>query len=157
MATATNSELYKDVVKLKSDMAQINVLVDRIDVTIEKLTEVSKNISELLAVQANRLEFQEKITQQLSVLMEKRRDESEENIRYLREEMEKVEKDLNKVLNEKYHDILDEIKSIRDDNSKQHQQMQDKFSQFERWMWMVSGGAVIIAFLLSKMAPIKIF
>jgi len=157
MVTATNSELYKDVVKLKSDMAQINVLVDRIDVTIEKLTEVSKNISELLAVQANRLEFQEKITQQLSVLMEKRRDESEENIRYLREEMEKVEKDLNKVLNEKYHDILDEIKSIRDDNSKQHQQMQDKFSQFERWMWMVSGGAVIIAFLLSKMAPIKIF
>ena len=157
MATATNSELYKDVVKLKSDMAQINVLVDRIDVTIEKLTEVSKNISELLAVQANRLEFQEKITQQLSVLMEKRRDESEENIRYLREEMEKVEKDLNKVLDEKYHDILDEIKSIRDDNSKQHQQMQDKFSQFERWMWMVSGGAVIIAFLLSKIAPIKIF
>ena len=157
MVTATNSELYKDVVKLKSDMAQINVLVDRIDVTIEKLTEVSKNISELLAVQANRLEFQEKITQQLSVLMEKRRDESEENIRYLREEMEKVEKDLNKVLNEKYHDILDEIKSIRDDNSKQHQQMQDKFSQFERWMWMVSGGAVIIAFLLSKIAPIKIF
>ena len=138
-------------------MAQINVLVDRIDVTIEKLTEVSKNISELLAVQANRLEFQEKITQQLSVLMEKRRDESEENIRYLREEMEKVEKDLNKVLDEKYHDILDEIKSIRDDNSKQHQQMQDKFSQFERWMWMVSGGAVIIAFLLSKIAPIKIF
>ena len=157
MATATNSELYKDVVKLKSDMAQINVLVDRIDVTIEKLTEVSKNISELLAVQANRLEFQEKITQQLSVLMEKRRDESEENIRYLREEMEKVEKDLNKVLDEKYHDILDEIKSIRDNNSKQHQQMQDKFSQFERWMWMVSGGAVIIAFLLSKIAPIKIF
>ena len=157
MATATNSELYKDVVKLKSDMAQINVLVDRIDVTIEKLTEVSKNISELLAVQANRLEFQEKITQQLSVLMEKRRDESEENVRYLREEMEKVEKDLNKVLDEKYHDILDEIKSIRDDNSKQHQQMQDKFSQFERWMWMVSGGAVIIAFLLSKIAPIKIF
>ena len=157
MVTATNSELYKDVVKLKSDMAQINVLVDRIDVTIEKLTEVSKNISELLAVQANRLEFQEKITQQLSVLMEKRRDESEENIRYLREEMEKVEKDLNKVLDEKYHDILDEIKSIRDDNSKQHQQMQDKFSQFERWMWMVSGGAVIIAFLLSKIAPIKIF
>ena len=157
MVTATNSELYKDVVKLKSDMAQINVLVDRIDVTIEKLTEVSKNISELLAVQANRLEFQEKITQQLSVLMEKRRDESEENIRYLREEMEKVEKDLNKVLDEKYHDILDEIKSIRDNNSKQHQQMQDKFSQFERWMWMVSGGAVIIAFLLSKIAPIKIF
>ena len=157
MATATNSELYKDVVKLKSDMAQINVLVDRIDVTIEKLTEVSKNISELLAVQANRLEFQEKITQQLSVLMEKRRDESEENIRYLREEMEKVEKDLNKVLDEKYHDILDLIKSIRDNNSKQHQQMQDKFSQFERWMWMVSGGAVIIAFLLSKIAPIKIF
>ena len=157
MATATNSELYKDVVKLKSDMAQINVLVDRIDVTIEKLTEVSKNISELLAVQANRLEFQEKMTQQLSVLMEKRRDESEENIRYLREEMEKVEKDLNKVLDEKYHDMLDEIKSIRDDNSKQHQQMQDKFSQFERWMWMVSGGAVIIAFLLSKIAPIKIF
>jgi len=157
MATATNSELYKDVVKLKSDMAQINVLVDRIDVTIEKLTEVSKNISELLAVQANRLEFQEKITQQLSVLMEKRRDESEENIRYLREEIEKVEKDLNKVLDEKYHDILDLIKSIRDNNSKQHQQMQDKFSQFERWMWMVSGGAVIIAFLLSKIAPIKIF
>ena len=157
MATATNSELYKDVVKLKSDMAQINVLVDRIDVTIEKLTEVSKNISELLAVQANRLEFQEKITQQLSVLMEKRRDESEENIRYLREEIEKVEKDLNKVLDEKYHDILDEIKPIRDNNSKQHQQMQDKFSQFERWMWMVSGGAVIIAFLLSKIAPIKIF
>ena len=68
------ADIAKDVYQLKADMAQINTLVDRLDITITKLTEVSTNISELLAVQTNRLETQEKLSSKLFEIIEKRKN-----------------------------------------------------------------------------------
>ena len=66
------NEIAKEVSALRADMAQINTLVDRLDITIEKLTEVSTNVSQLLAVQGSRLDQQERSSSQLSLLIEKR-------------------------------------------------------------------------------------
>ena len=75
--------LSKEVSALRADMAQINTLVDRLDLTIEKLTEVSTNVSQLLAVQGSRLDQQERSSNQLSLLIEKRKDEVSESVETL--------------------------------------------------------------------------
>lgn len=49
-----------DVTDLQKDMAKVGLLVDRLDITIDKLSEFSGNISKLIAIHETKLEFHEK-------------------------------------------------------------------------------------------------
>lgn len=144
------NELAKEVSALRADMAQINTLVDRLDVTIEKLTEVSTNVSQLLAVQGSRLDQQERSSSQLSLLIEKRKDEVSESIEILHKRINTSEKDFKVELEKLNERILDEIKAIREDNLEQHKALNEKISKLEKWVWYVTGGAAVVGFLLSK-------
>lgn len=144
------NELAKEVSALRADMAQINTLVDRLDVTIEKLTEVSTNVSQLLAVQGSRLDQQERSSNQLSLLIEKRKDEVSESIEILHKRINTTEKDFKVELEKLNEKILGEIKAIREDNLEQHKALNEKISKLERWVWYVTGGAAVVGFLLSK-------
>ena len=144
------NDLAKEVSALRADMAQINTLVDRLDVTIEKLTEVSTNVSQLLAVQGSRLDQQERSSSQLSLLIEKRKDEVSESIEILHKRINTSEKDFKVELEKLNERILDEIKAIREDNLEQHKALNEKISKLERWVWYVTGGAAVVGFLLSK-------
>lgn len=144
------NELAKEVSALRADMAQINTLVDRLDVTIEKLTEVSTNVSQLLAVQGSRLDQQERSSNQLSLLIEKRKDEVSESIENLHKRINTTEKDFKQELEKLNERILDEIKAIREDNLEQHKALNEKISKLEKWVWYVTGGAAVVGFLLSK-------
>ena len=144
------NELAKEVSALRADMAQINTLVDRLDVTIEKLTEVSTNVSQLLAVQGSRLDQQERSSNQLSLLIEKRKDEVSESIEILHKRINTTERDFKQELEKLNEKILEEMKAIREDNLEQHKALNEKISKLEKWMWIVTGGAAVVGFLLSK-------
>jgi ABC-type transporter Mla subunit MlaD len=144
------NELAKDVSALRADMAQINTLVDRLDITIEKLTEVSTSVSQLLAVQGSRLDQQERSSNQLSLLIEKRKDEVSESIENLHKRINTTERDFKHELEKSNEKILEEIKAIREENLEQHKALNEKISKLEKWVWYVTGGAAVVGFLLSK-------
>lgn len=144
------NEIAKEVSALRADMAQINTLVDRLDITIEKLTEVSTNVSQLLAVQGSRLDQQERSSSQLSLLIEKRKDEVSESIENLHKRINNTEKDFKAELEKLNEKILQEMKAIREDNLEQHKALNEKISKLEKWIWYVTGGAMVVGFLFSK-------
>jgi DNA anti-recombination protein RmuC len=151
-------ELSREVSALRADMAQINTLVDRLDLTIEKLTEVSTNVSQLLAVQGSRLDQQERSSNQLSLLIEKRKDEVSESVDILHKRINDTEKDLKSELEKSNTNILNEIKAIREESKANHAALNKKISDMEKWMWLVTGGAVVVGFFLSKVIDFsKIF
>ena len=118
MSTTTDvNKLAENVSALQKDMAQVGALVDRLDVTIEKLTEVSTTVSQLLAVQGNRLEFQEKVAERLQELVEKRRQEMDASLKEVYARVEKIEADIYKEMEEYNDSVLDEIKSLRADGA----------------------------------------
>lgn len=151
-------ELNIQVLKLQSDMSQINVLVDRLDVTISKLTEVSTSVSQLLAVQGNRLDQQEKSSNQISYLLEKRKDEMVESYEILHKRITTTEREHKAEIEKLEVKILDEIKAIREENKDMHAALNKKIVELEKWMWVVTGGAAVVGFLLSKVIDFdKIF
>jgi len=115
------------VTDLQRRTERMDVMLDKLDTSIEKLTEVSQNVSKLLAVHEEKLDQQEKINNHFSVLMEQRRNETDK----------------------KLEDIWDELKDIRNEQRSQHNSINEKFSTFERFVWMVGGGGVVLGFLLS--------
>lgn len=140
------SEIYNDIVHLKTDMAQINVLVERLDVAIVKLTEVSSSVTQLLAVQGSRLDQQKETNNQMSGLIEKRKEELEKTKKDFKEEMEK--------LNNK---IIHEMQLMREEFKGQHNTLSKKISDMEKWRWIVTGGALVVGFLLSKAIDVSKF
>lgn len=151
------NELSKQVSELRADMAQINTLVDRLDVTIEKLTEVSSSVSQLLAVQGSRLDQQEKSSNQLSLLLEKRKDEFSESVEILHKRINTTEKNFKDDLEKFNEKILGEMKAIREENKSNHAALNKKISDMEKWMWIVTGGAMVVGFLLSKVINVSKF
>jgi ABC-type transporter Mla subunit MlaD len=149
------NELSKEVNALRADMAQVNILVDRLDVTIAKLTEVSTTVSQLLAVQGNRLEQQEKSSNQLSQLLEKRRDEAAESTEMLHKRISSAEKDFKTEIEKLNERILDEMKAMREENSKSMELLNNKITIIEKWMWVMVGGGAVIGFLLSKVVNLS--
>lgn len=147
--------LTTNVTNLQKDMAQVGILVDRLDVTIEKLTEVSTTVSQLLAVQGNRLEFQEKVAEKLQELVEKRRQEFDSNIKDLYIRIEKVEKDLQKDLDENNAGIIKEIKDLRATGEKQHTEINERMGRFEKWMYSLVGGGAIILWILNNIDSLQ--
>ena len=141
------NELTKEVSALRADMSLINTLVDRLDITIEKLTEVSTSVSQLLAVQGSRLDQQERSSNQLSLLIEKRKDEVSESLENLHKRINTTERDFKHELEKSNEKILQEIKAIREENIVQHKALNEKISKLEKWVWYVTGGAAVIGFL----------
>lgn len=147
----TNSDVKKlsdTISTLQQDMAQVGTLVDRLDVTIEKLTEVSTRVSELLAVQGTRLENQEKVSEQIQALIEKRRIETDTNIKDVYLRVEKVEKDLYDEIEASQEKVLKEIKEMRAESTLQHNELKGKVNRLEKWMWTCIGAVVVISFAI---------
>ncbi len=160
----TDSEVKKlaeNVSSLQQDMAQVGALVDRLDVTIEKLTEVSTTVSQLLAVQGNRLEFQEKVAEKLQDLVERRRVETEGYVKDLHVKIDTVERDLKADIKDTHLDILGKIGEMQESGTKQHQDISDKLSEritsLEKWMWTIAGGGTVVWFIISQIDITKFF
>ncbi len=149
------NRLAENVSSLQQDMAQVGALVDRLDVTIEKLTEVSSTVSQLLAVQGNRLEFQEKVAEKLQDLVEKRRVETDGYVKDLHVKIDNVEKDLKGDIKDTHTDILSKISEMQAAGTKQHQDISDKMSEritrLEKWMWTIAGAGTVAWFVISQM------
>ena len=70
--------LETKVAILQNDMKQMEGLFGRLDTAIDKMSEVSNSINQLLAVHEERIGQAERETEDLFGLMEKRRVEQEE-------------------------------------------------------------------------------
>ena len=151
------TDLSKEVAELKTNMAQINVLVDRLDLTIEKLTEVSTTVSQLLAVQGSRLEQQERSANQFSLLLEKRRDEAAMSNEMMHKRISSAEKDFKDEIEKLNDKILDEMKEMRVESKSQHDELSDKMTNLEKWVWIVSGGGAVVGFLLTNVINLDKF
>ena len=150
-------KLSENVASLQKDMAQVGTLVDRLDVTIEKLTEVSSTVSQLLAVQGNRLEFQEKVQERLEKIVEDRRQENDKNIKDVYVRIEKVEKDLQEDMDDNYNKIAAKIEELKKEGNEQHKIINDRMTRMEKWMWMLIGGGIVIGTLFNQVNLPTIF
>jgi hypothetical protein len=149
--TVTNNDVKKltdTISTLQQDTAQIGTLVDRLDVTIEKLTEVSIRVSELLAVHGTRLENQEKISEQIQTLIEKRRVETDANIKDVYIRVERVEKDLYSEIEANQEKVLKEIKEMRAESTNQHNDLKARVLRIDKWMWTMIGGLGVLTLLI---------
>jgi len=132
MTETTHTDLKVQIEGLKKDIENVANLNQRLDVAIEKLTDVSTSIKQMLAVHEEKISRQEQIDEIIFDKLKERQTEIDEVHRDLTREIQQVEKRL-----------LIEIKSIKLD-------FQARVGILEKYRWIIMGGAIVIGFILSK-------
>lgn len=60
-------------------------------------------------------------------------------------------KELQAMMDELRTDIVQEMKSLREDMAAQHAVEKQKIEDLNKWRWLVMGGAVVIGWIISKL------
>ena len=142
-------KLADNVSYLQQDMAKVGMLVDRLDTTIDKLADISNNVSNLLAVHETKLSAQEIISKQTVDLVEKRRIETDDKLQTIHARISSGEKELADKIDTQYDEIMRELKEMRIESTTQHNKLSGRITTMEKWMWTVIGGSAVVGGLIT--------
>jgi len=142
-------KIAENVSYLQQDMAKVGLLVDRLDTTIDKLADISNNVSNLLAVHETKLSAQEIISKQTVDLVEKRRVETDDKLQTVHARISSGEKELADKIDTQYDEIMLELKDMRRESTEQHNKLSGRITTMEKWMWAVVGGSGVVGALIT--------
>jgi DNA repair exonuclease SbcCD ATPase subunit len=147
--------LDTEVAVLKSDVARMTSLFEKLDTAIEKMGDVSNSIARMLAVHEERLNKQDDIDEELFTLVEKRKQELQSDIKDLHSRITTVSRELSDDINETEQRIMtamtygtSEIKKCITDETKaitkQQAELENRVTELERWKWLIMGGSIAL-------------
>jgi len=137
------TELETEVQLIKRDLDDQKKIHARLDVAIDKLTDVSNSIHRMLAVHEEKLARQEESSYDLEQQIEKRRTELNLKIDELHSRVTTNTKEIMVAAREQ-HDLQNkEIQKIRDE-------LAARVGVLERWRHVLIGGSIVAGFLLHK-------
>ena len=110
----------------------------KLEDAIAKLTEISSDLNKMVAVHELRLTNQEKITDSIEIILEKRRDEFERRM-----------KDVYETIKEEDKSILEEIQKSRQESSDNQKKLSDKINDIEKRLGIYTGIISFIAFIIA--------
>ena len=131
MAENGTVDLKVQLEGLKKDIENVSNLNSRLDLAIEKLTDVSTSIKSMLAVHEEKISRQEQID---DIIFGKLKDRESE--------IDNVHKELSKEIQQVEKRLLIEIKSIK-------LEIGTRVGILEKYKWLIMGRAIVIGLILS--------
>ena len=137
------AELETEVQLLKRDIEDIKSIHTRLDVAIDKLTDVSNSIHRMLAVHEEKLARQEEASYELEKQIEKRRTELLSKIDELHSRVTTNTKEIMITAAAQHESQNKEIQKIREE-------LTSRVGVLARWSYVLIGGSIVAGFLLHK-------
>ena len=137
------TELETEVQLIKRDIEDVKSIHGRLDVAIDKLTDVSNCINRMLAVHEEKLSRQEEASYDLEKQIESRRSEVLDKIDDLHSRITTNTKEIMISAREQHEAQNKEIQKIREDLS-------GRIGVMEKWRHVLIGGSIVVGFLLHK-------
>ena len=142
-------ELDTEVKLLKKELEDQRKIHERLDVAIEKLTDVSNSIHRMLAVHEEKLARQEEAIVEAEQQIETRRSELLKQISELHSRVTTNTKEIMVAAAAQHAEQNKEIQAIRDE-------LRDRVGILERWRHVLIGASIIAGFVLNKILELDI-
>ena len=138
------AELETEVKLLKKELQDQAKIHDRLDIAIEKLTDVSNSIHRMLAVHEEKIARQEEAIFEAEQKIEVRRSELLVKIDELHSRVTTNTKEIMTAASAQHAQQNKEIQRIRDE-------LVSRVGVLEKWRHVLVGGSIVIGFLLHKL------
>jgi|TARA_R110000823_G_scaffold298871_3_gene419493 chromosome segregation ATPase len=142
-------ELDTEVKLLKKELEDQRKIHERLDVAIEKLTDVSNSIHRMLAVHEEKLARQEEAIVEAEQQIETRRSELSKQISELHSRVTTNTKEIMIAAAAQHAEQNKEIQAIRDE-------LRDRVGILEKWRHVLIGASIISGFVLNKILELDI-
>jgi chaperonin cofactor prefoldin len=127
--------MEKDVERLKDDVSRLqrqaaaaDVVVDRLDVTLDKIVDLSNQIQQMLVVHEARFDEAERQHETVSRQLDQRSETIDREINHLHSRISGLQESLD-----------------------------SRLKKIEMWQWVIVGGASVVGFLISRFLPLDFF
>ena len=126
-------ELKVDVEVLKNQVLTITQLCGKMDSVIEKL-----------------VDNHDRMVNQIYNDMEKRKADTNADIKELHSRITTISREVADKVELTERRIMEEIKSLRDEIAKHNKKEDDDLKKLLQWKWMVAGGVIVLAWVISN-------
>ena len=137
------AELETQVELLKKELHDQSKIHDRLDIAIEKLTDVSNSIHRMLSVHEEKIARQEEALMATEDQIERRRNDLERKIDDLHSRITTNTKDIMGAAAAQHTEQNKEIQKIKDE-------LQARVGVLEKWRHVLIGGSIIIGLSMSN-------
>jgi exonuclease VII small subunit len=146
-------DLETDVVIIKRDMSQYGTLFAKMDLTIDKITDLSNKTNQLLAVHEERLDYLQGVDKDL----ERKYEKTLEELKTIVAKLDSMHVYLIGEITNNDVKMREEIKSLNkqlaEELKKRDGELADLSSQMktlERWKWIVIGFSLAAGWIIDK-------
>ena len=126
-------EIKVDVEVLKNQVLTITQLCGKMDSVIEKL-----------------VDNHDRMVNQIYNDMEKRKADTNADIKELHSRITTISREVADKVELTERRIMEEIKSLREDIAEHNKKEDDDLRKILQWKWMVAGGVVVLAWVISN-------
>jgi chromosome segregation ATPase len=135
--------LKTEIALLKKDAKTGELIHQRLEIAIDKLSEIVISCKQMLAQQEQKLQKAEQTDDDIFVTLESRRKEWDTDLKELHSRITTNSRELRE---SQYHlesKLLNEIRMVRT-------QLSERVGVLEKWRWLIIGGSIIIGLLISN-------
>ena len=142
---------------IEQELDQTGAVVARLEKAMEKITDVTVDIGKILAVHDQRLDRGEKATNDIYELLERRRNEMNEDIKELHSRITTTHRELSAEINEVQrcvvsgiNDLKRELKEDQKYHNEKQQNLEHRIDALEKWRYMLVGAGIVGGFMVTK-------
>jgi chromosome segregation ATPase len=143
---------------IETEVGVLKSVVSKLDTSIEKITQVSGDISKILAVHEQRLDGLDKVSDQRADEIKELHSRITTGNREIMDKISDMESRLDQKLQAGAKAAKEQHEVIQKEIQVDIKAIADRVDVLERWRWMIVGGAIVLGFVVGNTGIItKIF
>ena len=136
-------KLKTQVALLEKDAESGALIHQRLEIAIEKLTDITVSLKGMLVQQETKLAKAEETDNDIFVTLESRRLEWDNDLKDLHSRITTNSRELREHQVQSESKMLYELRNLR-------QQLDNRVAVLEKWRWIIVGGSIIVGLMISN-------
>ena len=147
---ATVKTIETDLAVVKNDVAQMGQLFAKVEVALDKITDVSNNIGQILAVHERRLADGEQHFDNLKTDMQHAEVKFDDEVKDLHSRLTTNSREIESKMTNEIDKVLEAIKDLKSHMVDKHDELELRLAALERWRWILLGALTVGGFFLGN-------
>ena len=136
-------KIKTEIALLKKDAKTGELIHQRLEVAVDKLTEITISLKGMLIQQEQKISKAEQTDDDIFITLESRRKEWDNDLKELHSRITTNSRELREHQIQSEGKMLNEIRAVRT-------QLSERVGVLEKWRWLIIGGSIILGLMMSN-------
>jgi len=137
------NKIQTDIALLKKDAKTGELIHQRLEVAVDKLSDCAISLKAMLATQEQKLSRAEQTDDDIFITLESRRKEWDNDLKELHSRITTNTRELREHQVQSEQTMLNELRAMKT-------QLSERVGVLEKWRWLIIGGSIIIGLMMSN-------